>query len=255
MTDYTPFLTIFPGCEDLHAMAGGLDQAYVTDVQVNARELLLTVSAHFAAMPSPVDLSALADRLKGDYSLKSVDIIADYPKPKSTAVASFTPGTGSGGDGPFTPTRMGTMAVTDVIKFLFDKPIDEVRKLCQSTGGLSSWFGTSNSDTIHELVEKGDPKATLIWNALIYQINKLIGSMACVLHGKVDAIILTGGLMRFDDVYDGIKEACSWIAPVSSYPGELEHEAMRDGALRVLRGEEEAKTYPGKPVFSGFDFD
>ncbi len=100
MTDYTPFLTIFPGCEDLHAMAGGLDQAYVTDVQVNARELLLTVSAHFAAMPSPVDLSALADRLKGDYSLKSVDIIADYPKPKSTAVASFTPGTGSGGDGP-----------------------------------------------------------------------------------------------------------------------------------------------------------
>lgn len=162
---------------------------------------------------------------------------------------------GSGGDGPFTPTRMGTMAVTDVIKFLFDKPIDEVRKLCQSTGGLSSWFGTSNSDTIHELVEQGDPKATLIWNALIYQITKLIGSMACVLHGKVDAIILTGGLMRFDDVLEGIREACEWIAPVSSYPGELEHEAMRDGALRVLRGEEEAKTYPGKPVFSGFDFD
>ena len=54
---------------------------------------------------------------------------------------------------------------------------------------------------------------------------------------------------------DGIKEACSWIAPVSSYPGELEHEAMRDGALRVLRGEETAKTYPGKPVFAGFDFD
>ena len=162
---------------------------------------------------------------------------------------------GSGGDGPFTPTRMGTMAVTDVIKFLFDKPIDEVRKLCQSTGGLSSWFGTSNSDTIHELVEKGDPKATLIWNALIYQITKLIGSMACVLHGQVDAIILTGGLMRFDDVLEGIKEACGWIAPVSSYPGELEHEAMRDGALRVLRGEEEALIYPGKPVFSGFDFD
>lgn len=162
---------------------------------------------------------------------------------------------GSGGDGPFTPTRMGTMAVTDVIKFLFDKPIDEVRKLCQSTGGLSSWFGTSNSDTIHELVEQGDPKANLIWNAMIYQINKLIGSMACVLHGEVDAIILTGGLMRFDDVLAGIKEACEWIAPVSSYPGELEHEAMRDGALRVLRGEEEAKTYPGKPVFSGFDFD
>ena len=80
-------------------MAGGLDQAWVTDVQVNARELSLTVSAHFAAMPSPVDLSTLADRLKADYGLKAAGIVPDYPKPKSTAVASFTPGTGSG-DGP-----------------------------------------------------------------------------------------------------------------------------------------------------------
>ena len=136
---------------------------------------------------------------------------------------------GSGGDGPMTPTRM-------------------------ATGGLSSWFGTSNSDTIHDLVEAGDAKATLIWNAMIYQITKWIGSMACVLHGEVDGIVLTGGLMRFQDVYDGIKEACGWIAPVASYPGELEHEAMRAAALRVLRGEEQAKTYPGKPRFEGFDY-
>ena len=161
---------------------------------------------------------------------------------------------GSGGDGPMTPTRMGTMAVTDVLTKLYDRPLEELRSLCLATGGLSSWFGTSNSDTIHEMVEAGDPKAKLIWNAMIYQITKWIGSMACVLHGEVDGIVLTGGLMRFQDVYDGINEACGWIAPVASYPGELEHEAMRAAALRVLRGEEEAKTYPGKPRFEGFDY-
>ena len=161
---------------------------------------------------------------------------------------------GSGGDGPMTPTRMGTMAITDVLTKLYDRPKEEIRSLCMATGGLSSWFGTSNSDTIHDLVEAGDAKATLIWNAMIYQITKWIGSMACVLHGEVDGIVLTGGLMRFQDVYDGIKDACGWIAPVASYPGELEHEAMRAAALRVLRGEEHAKTYPGKPRFEGFEF-
>ena len=161
---------------------------------------------------------------------------------------------GSGGDGPMTPTRMGTMAVTDVLTKLYDRPKEEIRSLCLATGGLSSWFGTSNSDTIHEMVEAGDPKAKLIWNAMIYQITKWIGSMACVLHGEVDGIVLTGGLMRFQDVLDGITEACGWIAPIASYPGELEHEAMRAAALRVLRGDEQAKIYPGKPRFEGFDF-
>jgi butyrate kinase len=161
---------------------------------------------------------------------------------------------GSGGDGPFTPTRMGSMAVTDVVSYLFDRPKDEVRKLCSHGGGLSSWFGTSNADTVHALVEGSDKKAVLIWQAMIYQITKQIGAMACVLHGKVDGIVLTGGLMRFADIADGIRKSCDWIAPIAVYPGELEHEAMRDGALRVLRGEEEARHYTGVPVFDGFDF-
>ena len=161
---------------------------------------------------------------------------------------------GSGGEGPFTPTRMGTMAITDVVKFLFDRPKAEVRDLCYESGGLTSWFGTSNADTVHALVDQGDKKACLVWQAMIYQIAKSIGSMACVLRGEVDGILLTGGLMRFDDIADGIRTACGWIAPVSVYPGELEHEAMRDGALRVLRGEEEARSYPGRPAFTGFDF-
>ena len=159
-----------------------------------------------------------------------------------------------GGEGPFTPTRMGSLAITDGRRVLKDLSDETIRDLCSQAGGLTNWFGTSNSDAVHKMVEEGDEVAIRVWNAMIYQITKWIGSMACVLHGEVDGIVLTGGLMRFQDVYDGINEACGWIAPIASYPGELEHEAMRAAALRVLRGDEQAKKYPGKPRFDGFDF-
>jgi len=147
-----------------------------------------------------------------------------------------------GGEGPFTPTRMGTMAVTDITRYFWDKTQAEMKSLCSQTGGLSSYFGTSNSDAIHKKVEEGDRKATRVWNAMIYQVIKYIGSMSTVLQGKVDGIVLTGGLLRFPEVEEKIRESCGWIAPVTSYPGEFEQEAMAFGALRVLRGEEEAKT-------------
>lgn len=157
-----------------------------------------------------------------------------------------------GGEGPFTPTRMGSMAVTDILRYFQDKTPEEIRSLCSQTGGLSSHFGTSNSDTVHRMVEDNDPKAVLVWNAMIYQVVKSIGAMSAVLRGNVDAILLTGGLLRFPDVEEKIRESCGWIAPITAYPGEREQEAMAAGALRVLRGEEEMKTYPGKPVWEGF---
>lgn len=159
---------------------------------------------------------------------------------------------GGGGDGPFTPTRMGGMAVTDVVRYLWDKPKEEVLNLCSCTGGLSNYFGTSNSDEIHKLVGK-DKKVTRTWQAMIYQIAKLIGSMGVTLKGKVDAILLTGGLMRFDDIYESLKDYVGWIAPIKVYPGEYEQEALAFNALRVLRKEEEPKTYSGSPVWNGFN--
>ena len=158
---------------------------------------------------------------------------------------------GGGGEGPFTPTRMGSMAITDVVRYLWDKPKEEMMNLCSVTGGLSDYFGTSNSDEIHKLVGT-DPKATRVWNAMIYQVCKYIGSMSTVLKGSVDGIVLTGGLMRFDDVCEQIKERCGWIAPIAIYAGEYEQEALALNALRVLKGEEKAKTYSGKPVWDGF---
>ncbi len=161
-----------------------------------------------------------------------------------------------GGEGPFTPTRMGSMAVTDLIACLeagaFDGwDLGRLKSLCSQAGGLSSYFGTSNSDVVHGMVEEGDPKAVLVWQAMIYQIAKWIGAMSAVLKGKVDGILLTGGLLRFADVAEQIRERCEWIAPVTVYVGEFEQEAMAEGALRVLRGEEEAKEYTGRPVWDG----
>ena len=157
-----------------------------------------------------------------------------------------------GGEGPFTPTRMGSMAVTDVIGALRDKTPAQLKALCSQAGGLTSHFGTSNSDTVHAMVERGEPRAVRVWQAMLYQVCKEIGSMAAVLEGRVDGIVLTGGLLRFDDVLETICRRCGFIAPVTAYPGEFEQEAMAAGAMRVLRGEEEALTYPGKPVWDGF---
>ena len=116
-----------------------------------------------------------------------------------------------------------------------------------------SLFGTANSDTIHKMKEENDRKAVLVWNTMIYQICKLIGEMSTVLSGKVDAILLTGGLMRFQDIIDGIRQRCEWIAPISVYPGEMEQEALAWPVLAALRGEEDILTYSGRPVWNGFE--
>ena len=174
------------------------------------------------------------------------------------------------GEGPFTPTRTGALPVSAVIDYYFDnehksrigiedtnfagpeESIAAAREVLTHNAGLTSHFGTSNSDVIHQMVEDGDPKAVRVWDAMIYNICKSIGEMAAVLEGRVDGIVCGGGLLRFEDVREGIVRRCGWIAPVSFYPGEVEHEAMAEGALRVLRGEEEPLEYTGKPVWKGF---
>ena len=159
---------------------------------------------------------------------------------------------GADGEGAFTPTRIGSVPVLALLDYIEEHGVEAVRLMCSRAGGFVSLFGTADSDKIHALKEAGDPKASLVWNTMIYQICKMIGEQSAVLKGKVDAILLTGGLMRFDDIRAGIEDRCGWIAPVSVYPGELEQEALALGALKVLRGEEEALTYTGKPVWGGF---
>jgi len=161
---------------------------------------------------------------------------------------------GSGGDGPFTPTRIGSVPVLSLLDYLERHSLEEVRLLCSRAGGFVSHFGTSDAKKVHQMVESGDKKAALVWNAMIYQICKEIGAMSAVLCGRVDGILLTGGLVRFDDIVQGIRPRCGWIAPIAVYPGEMEQQELAEAVLRVLRGEEEAHPYTGEPVWKGFAF-
>ena len=88
---------------------------------------------------------------------------------------------------------------------------------------------------------------------MIYQICKQIGEMSTVLCGHVDGILLTGGLMRFQDILEGIQKRCGWIAPVTVYPGEMEQDALALSVLKALRGQATVLTYAGKPVWQGFE--
>ena len=93
MSDHTAFLTIFPGCADLISLAGGLDRAYVTDVQIDPQRRSMTVSARFACMPSLVEITGISDCLRQDYSLETVVVLPDYPRPVKSEGPS--PGAGS----------------------------------------------------------------------------------------------------------------------------------------------------------------
>ena len=162
---------------------------------------------------------------------------------------------GAGGDGAYTPTRIGSVPVLSLLDYIEEHGIQDVRRMCSRSGGFVSHFGTADADKIHALVEAGDRKATLVWNAMVYQIGKQIGAMSAVLKGKVDGILLTGGLVRFPDIVDSIRDMCGWIAPIALYPGEAEQEALALSVLQVFRGEATANRYTGQPVWQGFGFE
>lgn len=159
-----------------------------------------------------------------------------------------------GGEGPMAPTRSGSVPVSALLKYAEGKDLKEVKGLCTRSGGFVSHLGISDALEISNRAAAGDREAAMLWNTMIYQITKCIGSMAAVLHGKIDGILLGGGMVYNKDLVAQIKDACEWIAPVTAYPGEFEMEAMAAGAIRVLSGNEEAKHYSGKPAWEGFDF-
>ena len=160
---------------------------------------------------------------------------------------------GAGGDGPYTPTRIGSVPILPLLDYIDSNSTDDVRRMCSRSGGFVSMFGTADGDVIHNQVLAGDEKARLVWQGMVYQIGKMIGEMAAVLHGKVDGILLTGGYMRFQDVIDTLREMCGWIAPITVYPGEMEQEALALAVEEALKGEREIHTYPGHPVWNGFE--
>lgn len=158
-----------------------------------------------------------------------------------------------GGDGPMAPTRCGGMPVAGILDWLdAGHTVAEARALCMKTGGFVDLVGTSDAREVIALAEGGSAAAARAWDAMIYQVCKEIGAMAAVLGGRVDGILLGGGMAFDQGLVNAISTRCGWIAPVAAYPGEFELEAMAAGARRVLSGVEEARTYTGVPVFRGF---
>lgn len=153
-------------------------------------------------------------------------------------------GNACGGDGPFTPTRTGSIAVTDLLDYLeAGHTIAETRLLCAGKGGFVNHFGSNDGDELHYKMTHGDEYAELIWQSFFYNITKAIGAMAAALGGDIQGIILTGRYVRFEDMVQYIKDKCGWIAPITVYDGELEHESMANGAYKVLKGKIEPLDY------------
>ena len=153
------------------------------------------------------------------------------------------------GEGPMAPTRCGSIPVFELTNYIAKQGGDlkAVKQLCSRSGGFVSLLGTSDSREVCAMAEAGSEEAALAWHGMIYQVAKYIGSMAAVLKGQVDGILLGGGMVHNKEMVEELKSYCEWIAPVFAYPGEFEMEAMAAGAIRVLDGVEEAKTYTGQP--------
>ena len=147
------------------------------------------------------------------------------------------------GEGPFSPERSGTLPVGDLAALCYSgKTLTEIKKAIVGKGGIVAYFGSNN---VKDLIDKAesDPEAKLVIDAMVYQIAKEIGSLSTVANGNIDAILLTGGLAFGEYITSGIADRVGFIAPVRIYPGGDEQLALAQGALRVLRGEEEAKIY------------
>ncbi len=153
--------------------------------------------------------------------------------------------TNSREEGAFSTERSGALPVMKLVDLCFSGKFsrEEIETKIFREGGIFSYLGTKDLKEVLRRKQAGDETTRLVFTAMIYQISKEIGAMATVLAGMVDAILLTGGIMHAHEVKDALKKRVEWIAPVFCYPGEDEMQALAEGALRVLRGEEKVQEY------------
>lgn len=142
--------------------------------------------------------------------------------------------------GPFSPERAGSVPLGYIIDMCFNSGMNqsELTKKLKQNSGLKGHLGTNDGLEIERRIAAGDEKARRVYEALAYQIAKGIGEMAPPLFGKVDAVILTGGLARSEYITQSLIQRVAYLAPVKIFPGGQEMEALATGALRILRGEE-----------------
>lgn len=146
-------------------------------------------------------------------------------------------------EGPFGPDRTGCLPVRGLIKSCFSGTYGEKQldRMVFGDGGLFAYLGTRDLKEVESRIDGGDVEAAAVFEAMVYQIAKEAGAMAAVLRGKVDAVVLTGGMACSERTVSGLRAYLEWIAPITVYPGEDELLALAEGAFRVLDGTEPAK--------------
>jgi butyrate kinase len=152
---------------------------------------------------------------------------------------------GLDGEGPMSPERSGALPAGKLVSLCFSGKYSQrdIEKKLVGNGGLVAHLGTNDLREVEKRIANGDSHAELIFKALCFQIAKEIGSCAAVLKGKVDKILLTGGLAYSKKLCDEITGQVSFIASIEIFPGEDEMQALAEGALRVLEGKEPALIY------------
>jgi len=154
------------------------------------------------------------------------------------------------GEGPFSPERSGGLPVGDLAKLCYSGKIThgDLKKKIKGQGGLVAYLNTNDGREVTQMIKDGNKEAELIYKAMAYQVAKEIGMCATVLKGKVDAVIITGGLAYDKALIGWITESVSFIGDIIVYPGEDEMSALALGGLRVLKGEEEKLKFTCKGV-------
>ena len=147
-------------------------------------------------------------------------------------------------EGPFGPDRTGSLPARALVKLCFSGRLlqKELDRHVFGNGGLFAYLGTRDLEDVEKRIEAGDRQAALVFEAMVYQVAKEAGAMAAVLEGRVDAVLLTGGMAHSERAVKLLRGYLGWIAPIAVYPGEDELLALAEAAFRVLDGEEQART-------------
>lgn len=146
-------------------------------------------------------------------------------------------------EGPFGPDRTGWLPVRELVKLAFSGMFtrEQLDRHVFGGGGLFAYLGTRDLKEVEQRIDIGDAEAARVFEAMLYQIAKEAGAMAAVLQGKVDGVLVTGGMAHSERMVAQLREYLEWIAPVTVYPGEDELRALAEGVFRVLDGEEQVK--------------
>ncbi|NMM64611.1 butyrate kinase [Clostridium sp. P21] len=201
-----------------------------TSHALNTRAMAMKVAKKYGKKYS--DMNFIAAHLGGGISVnvhrkgQMIDIMADD-------------------EGPFSPERAGKVPCNALIDLCYSGKFDKktMKKKLRGNGGLKGYLNTVDAREVEKMIENGDEKAKLVYEAMAYQVAKGIGELATVVEGKVDAIVITGGIAYSDMITNWIKKRVEFIAPVEIMAGENEMESLVLGTLRVLKGEEEAREY------------